>query len=141
MVQRFKETGHPVFSSISTLSRGIQKKKKGRCTIHFSGDSPNTELWFQTFHYVNQLSIYGAMPNWCQQFGLTEKEKGRVNLSVDKKILASVPPEKVQHLVSPPGNSLRENNLNFEALSSRIQFSQLCEKAHFQHRVSDGMKY
>ena len=32
------------------------------------------------------------------------------------------------------------NILSFEALSSRIQLSQLCEKARFQHRVSDGMK-
>ena len=59
-------------------------------------------------------------------------------------MLTSVPPEEVQLFVSLPtkasGNSLRENILSFEALSSRIQFSQLCEKTHFQHRVSDGRK-
>ena len=49
MVQRFKETGHPVFKSISALSRGILKRKKGKTSIYFNGDSMNTELLFQTF--------------------------------------------------------------------------------------------
>ena len=127
MVQQFKETGHPVFKSISALSRGILKKK-GRDTINFNGDSPNTELLFHTIHSVNQLSIYGAVTNWCQQFGLTEEEKGRANLSVDKKMLTSIPPEELQLLVSPPtmapGNRMRENILNFETLSSRIHLTQ-----------------
>ena len=30
MVERFKETGHPVIKSISALSRGILKRKGGR---------------------------------------------------------------------------------------------------------------
>ena len=50
MVQRFKETGHPVFKSISALSRGILKEMKGKSTIHFNGDSTNTELLFQTIN-------------------------------------------------------------------------------------------
>ena len=63
MVHRFKETGHPEFKSTNTLSRGILKQKKGRRTIHFNGDSMNTELLFQTVHSVNQLSVYGAVTN------------------------------------------------------------------------------
>ena len=43
----------------------------------------NTELLFQTIHSVNQLSIYGAVANWCHQFGLTEEENGRTCLHVD----------------------------------------------------------
>ena len=84
MVQRFQASGNLVFKGISALSRGIQKKKKGRETIHFNGVSIKTELLFQTIHSANQLSIYGAVANWCQQFVLTDEEKGRVNLSVDK---------------------------------------------------------
>ena len=44
MVDRFKDTGHPVFKSISALSRGILKKKNNRDTIHFNADASNTEL-------------------------------------------------------------------------------------------------
>ena len=49
MVQRFKDTGHPVYKSISALSRGIffffEKK---RDTIHFNADASNTELLFRS---------------------------------------------------------------------------------------------
>ena len=34
MVERFKETGHPVFKSMSALSRGILNRKNKRHTIH-----------------------------------------------------------------------------------------------------------
>ena len=47
MVQRFQETRHTVFKSISALSRGILKRKKGKDTIHFNGESSNTELLFR----------------------------------------------------------------------------------------------
>ena len=57
MVQRFKETGHLVSESINALSRVILKQRKGRRTIHFNGDSMNTELLFQTVHSVIQLSV------------------------------------------------------------------------------------
>ena len=59
------------------MSSGILKRKKGEETIHLNGVSTNTELLFQTIHYVNQLSTYGTVANWCQQFGLTEEEKKR----------------------------------------------------------------
>ena len=82
MVQQFKETGPLGFKSISVLSRGILKQRKGESTIHFNGDSTNTELSFGTIHSVNQLSVFGAVANWCHQIGLTEEEKGRANFSV-----------------------------------------------------------
>ena len=97
-----KETGHLVFKSTSASSREILKQMKGRRTIHFNGDSMNTELLFQTVHSVNQLSVYGAVTNWCYQFGLKEEEKGRVGIPVDKKVLTMVEPQEVQLLLSFP---------------------------------------
>ena len=96
-------------------------------------------------HSVNQLRIYGAVAKWCQQVGLTEEEKERASLSVDTKLLTNFPLEEVHLLVSPPtmapGNRMRENVLSFETLSSGIRFTQLCEKAYFQCRVTAGKKY
>ena len=57
MVERFKETGHSLFRSISALSRGILKQKKGNSITHFNRDSMNTELLFQTVRSVHQLSV------------------------------------------------------------------------------------
>ena len=145
MLERFKDTGHPVFNSISALSRGILKKKNNRDTIHFSAHASNTELLFRIIHSVNQLSIYGAVSNWCEQFGLIEEEKRQEkhNESVTRGVLTSVKSQEVKHLVSSPwlecGNSLREIFQDFESLSETIRFTRVCEGASFVHRVSAGM--
>ena len=114
-------------------------------TMHFNGDSMNTELLFQTIHSVNQLSIYGAVAKWCHQFCLTEEEKGRATFSVDNKMLTSLQPEGVQLLVSPataaPGNRMRENVFSFEGLASRLQLTQSRQKTYFQYRVTAGKQY
>ena len=141
----FKGTGHPVLKSISALRRGILKKKNGRDTIHFNADASNTELTFRNIHSVSQLSIHGAVANWCEQFGLTEKEAGkeRQKESVIKGVLTSVKSQEVKLLVSRPkrvsGSSLREKITT----SSRWhrQFTRVCELALFRHRVSPGMNY
>ena len=132
MVQRCKETGHLVFKSISSLSRGILKQKKGKTSIHFNGDSMNTELLFQTFQSVNQRSVHGAVTDWCYQFGSTEEEKGWASTSVDNKILTKLKPQEEQLLVSPPtratGNRMQERVLSFDELAGKIQLTQSCEK-------------
>ena len=76
MVERFQDTGHPVFKSSSALSRGLLKKKNGRDTIHFKADASNTELLFRIIQSVNQLNIYGAVSDWCEQFSLDRGRKG-----------------------------------------------------------------
>ena len=76
MVERFKDTDHPVFKNTSALSRGILNKNN-RDTIHFNADASNTELLFPIIHSVNQLSTYGAVSNWCEQFGLAVEEKDK----------------------------------------------------------------
>ena len=65
MAQRFKETSDLVFTSASALSRGILKRSQGTETIHFNAGASNTQLLFRIIHPVNQLSIYGAVSNWC----------------------------------------------------------------------------
>ena len=118
---------------MSILSLGILKQKKGRTSIHFNGDSMSTELLFQTVHSVNQLTVYGAVANWCYQFALTEEEKGQVGIIVENKMLSMVEPDEVEMLVSPPtqtpGNRMQGGALSFQTLENKIQLTQLCEKA------------
>ena len=109
MVERFKNTSRPIFKSISALSRGILKRENGRDTIHFNADASNTELLFRIIHSENQLSIYEAITNWCEQFRMTEEEREKKKESVTKGVLSSVNSYEVKLLVSPPklvpGNS------------------------------------
>ena len=73
-------------TSASALSRGILRTLKGKETIHLNADSSNTELLFRIIHSVNQLSVYGAVSNWCEQFGLIADEKGQERILERRRI-------------------------------------------------------
>ena len=45
---------------------------------YISMEIPQTGLLFRTILSMNQLSVYGAVANWCQQFGLTVGGKGTI---------------------------------------------------------------
>ena len=76
LLKWWKDSKIPViqYSRVSVL-RVVNPEKKD--TIHFNADASNTELLFRIIHSVNQLSVYGAVSSWCEQFGLTEEEKGQ----------------------------------------------------------------
>ena len=75
-IQRYRSSSIQEYQCFESWN---PEKKNNRDTIHFNADASNTELLFRIIHSVNQLSIYGAVSNWCEQFGLTEEEKGQKN--------------------------------------------------------------
>ena len=119
MVKRFEESVHPVFKSISALSRGILKRKNNSDTMHFTADAPHTELLYRTIHLAKQLSFYGAVSSWCEEFGLRPIERemtsDRFVTNANEQQLKNVKPQEVNSLVETPkrndpvsGNRLRE---------------------------------
>ena len=53
MMLEFAESGHPISSATSPLSRGrLKSKGHGKLSIHFCA--------------VNQLSLYGAVEEMCE---------------------------------------------------------------------------
>ena len=69
MLLEFTESGHPIFRATTTLSRGILKSKgHGKLWIHFAADYPTIETVFRIIISANQLSIYGAVANICDEF-------------------------------------------------------------------------
>ena len=75
----------------------------------------NTELWFQTVHSVNQLSVNGAVTKWCYQIGLTEEGKGRVGIPVEFKILTMVELEEVTGSLGNALGQIKENMTGHDA--------------------------
>ena len=142
VVERFNDTGHPVFKSISALNRAILKQQNIRDIIHFNADASNTELLFRIIHSVCKSAQYlRSSFELCEQFGLTEEEKvqerplGKKE-SVSKGVLIREKSQEVNLLVSSPrlasGSSLRENIQDFESLSETIRFTRVCEDAIFR---------
>ena len=69
MMIRFRESGHPVFRATSPLSRGTLKSKGGgTLSIHFCADGDTIETVFRTIISFNQLSIYGAVSELCDEY-------------------------------------------------------------------------
>ena len=68
MMLTFAESKHPIFRSTSPLSRGVLKSKGGgKLSIHFCADGETVETVFRTIISVNQLSIYGAVSDMCEE--------------------------------------------------------------------------
>ena len=69
MMLKFGEGKHPVFRSTSPLSRGVLKSKGGgKLSIHFCADGDTIETVFHTIISVNQVSIYGAVSDVCEEY-------------------------------------------------------------------------
>ena len=83
-IDQFQQSGHPIFRGTSALDRGVLKRQSGRNTVHFTADAGNIELMLRTIHSGNQLSIYGAVSNWC--IDLAEKMHGQTSTGVDTSI-------------------------------------------------------
>ena len=68
MMLTFAESKHPVFRSTSPLSRGVlQSKSGGKLSIHYCADQGTIETFFRTIISVNQLSLYGAVADMCEE--------------------------------------------------------------------------
>ena len=63
------ESGLPVFRATSPLSRGQPKSKgHGKLSIHYCADQETIATVFRTITSVNQLSLYGAVAEMCEEY-------------------------------------------------------------------------
>ena len=68
MMINFRESGHLVFRGKSALFRGALKSKGGgRTSIHHNSDPATAELLPRIILSVNQLSVHGAVADWCEE--------------------------------------------------------------------------
>ena len=69
MLLEFAESGHPIFRATSPLSRGKRKSKgHGKLSIHYCADLETIQTVFRTIISVNQLSLYGAVAEMCEEY-------------------------------------------------------------------------
>ena len=69
MMITLAESGHPAFRAASPLSRGQFKSKGGgKLLIHYCADQETITTVFRTITAVNQLSLYGAIAEMCEDF-------------------------------------------------------------------------
>ena len=90
MLLEFAESGHPIFRATTPLSRGILKSKgHGKLSIHFTADYPTIETIFRIIISANQLSLYGAVANMCEEFEAHQDRSGEPDVLMGQSIVLS----------------------------------------------------
>ena len=80
MMATFRERGYLIFCGTTPLTRGTLKSKgEGKTSIHDHAEAGTADLLLRTFFSVDQLSIYGAVADWCDE--LTQRAEARPSLS------------------------------------------------------------
>ena len=65
----FAESGCPIFRATSPMSRGrLKSKGHGKVSKHFAADLETVETIFRIIVSANQLSLYGAVAEICEEY-------------------------------------------------------------------------
>ena len=69
MLIEFAESGCPIFRATTPLSRGqLRSKGHGTLSIHYAADLETIETIFRIIVSANQLSLYGAIAEICEEY-------------------------------------------------------------------------
>ena len=147
MMIKFGESGHPVFRATSPLSRGTLKSKGGgKLSIHFCADEGTIETVFRTIVSVNQLSIYGAVSDLCEEYKACHVRTGRLVLAGQSDPLF-VPTSSLMKTLAPSTDDPAQEDLlqkyqeRVERLSQQNRVIKYCTDAGFLTTVDVGQYF
>ena len=79
MLLKFAESGCPISRATTPFSRGNLKSKGHRkMSIHFAAEHGTVETIFRIIVFANQLSLYGAVANMCEEFESLQDRSGNL---------------------------------------------------------------
>ena len=145
MLLEFAESGHPTFRATTPLSRGqLKSKGHGKLSIHFAADEHTIDTIFRIILSVNQLSIYGAVAAFCEEFENHQDGSGEPEILMGQSIVLGEIKAEI-----PLQN---ENPLNYqilwqqyieriESLSPESKVSRFCKEAGFTRIVEVGQYF
>ena len=135
MLLEFVESGHPTFRATTPLSRCILKSKgHGKLSIHFTAEYPTSETVFRIIISANQLSIYGAVATFCEEFETHQDGSGELDVLMGQSIVlveikAEIP---LQNENSPNHQILWQQYMErIESFSPESKVSRFCMEAGF----------
>ena len=146
----FCECGHLVFRGSSAFERGdLKSKGKGHMSIHFNGSDETVEVILRTVISVNQLSVYGAVADMCEELAweISKCSKGTEKpVALDNLETMVMPPElSTTDQISPTDgrvqNLLREYEQKFANLPEHLQLIKICSSAGLAKTVEKGQYF
>ena len=102
MMANVSGSSHPIFRASSAFERGeLRSKGGGKKSKHFNGSDENIDLLLHTAISANQLSVYGAAADLCNE------------LSEDLRALEKpAAPDHLETMEIPTGPSVAEAHNN-----------------------------
>ena len=143
----FAESGNPIFRTTSPLSRGTLKSKGGgKLSIHFCADGDTIETVFRTIISVNQLSIYGAVSDVCEEYSTCQTSTGRPVLAEEydpwfppARLLLMTPRPSIE--IPAQENVLQKCKERVEKLPQQDRLIKMCTDAGFLKTVEVGQYF
>ena len=135
MLLEFAESGHPIFRAKTLLSRGTLKSKgHGKLSIHYGTDQATIETVFRIIVSANQLSLYGAVANMCEELEFHQDRSRQPDVLMGQSIVlseikAEVPLEN--DIPSHQNLLLQRYEERIELLSQESKVSKFCMDAGF----------
>ena len=147
MMINFGQSGHPVFRATSPLSRGTLKSKGGgQLSTHFCADGDTIETVFRTIIPVNQLSIYGAVSELCEEYSIYQKSTGRPVVAEQSDpffapadLSTMTPTSSIE--TPAQENQLQKHEERVAKVPQRDQLIQICTDAGFLKTVEVGQYF
>ena len=125
---------------------GVISKTKGhgKLSIHFAADHQTIETVFRIIVFANQLSLYGAVANMCEEFESHQDRSGQPDVFMGQSIVlseikAEVPLEN--DIPSHHNLLLQQYEERIELLSQENRVSKFCMDAGFVHVVEVGQYF
>ena len=124
----------------------LKSKGGGKLSIHFCADGDTIETVFRTIIFVDQLSIYGAVSDLCDEYRICQARTGRLVLAEQSDPLF----EPASLLLKTPTPStedpaqediLQKYQKRVERLSQQNRLIKVCTDAGFLTTVDVGQYF
>ena len=118
MLVEFAESGCPIFRATTPLSRGqLRSKGHGKLSIHFTATQETIETIFRIIVSADQLSLYGAVANMCEEYESLHDRSGQPDVVMGQSIVLS----KIKTEVSLDCDDPTNQDLLLQQYGERIE--------------------
>ena len=134
MLVEFAQSGCPIFRATTPLSRGqLRSKGHGKLSIHFAAVQETIETIFRIIISANQLSLYGAVAEMCEEYETLHDRSGRPDVMGQSIVLSEIKTEVSLDCDDPTNQDLllQQYEERIEKLSQQDKLSKFCMDAGF----------
>ena len=147
MFLEFAESGSSIFRATTPLSRGqLKSKGHGKLSIHHAADQETIETILRIIVSANQLSLYGAVAEICEEYESLHERTVRPVVrgqSISTLVLSVIKTEVPLDCDDPVYQKilLQQYGERIEKLSQQDKLSKFCMDAVFLSVVENGQYF